>query len=129
MFNNLIGNALKFARNGVVEASLKAWSENGVVSMEARVRDDGPGVDADRVDAIFEPFVHGSGPDGAGLGLSICRQVVDRMEGRIWAENNAGRGATFAFDVVAPAVGKGRGRGHPTSRPSPTWNCSPIRTS
>jgi signal transduction histidine kinase/CheY-like chemotaxis protein len=102
VFNNLIGNALKFARNGVVEASLKAWSENGVVRMEARVRDDGPGVDADRVDAIFEPFVHGSGPDGAGLGLSICRQIVDRMDGRIWAENNAGRGATFAFDVSAP---------------------------
>ncbi|WGM31670.1 response regulator [Brevundimonas sp. NIBR11] len=102
VFNNLIGNALKFARNGVVEASLKAWSENGQVRMEARVRDDGPGVDADRVDAIFEPFVHGSGPDGAGLGLSICRQIVDRMDGRIWAENNAGRGATFAFDVAAP---------------------------
>ncbi|WP_426039614.1 response regulator [Brevundimonas sp. DC300-4] len=102
VFNNLIGNALKFARNGVVEASLKAWSENGQVRMEARVRDDGPGVDADRVDAIFEPFVHGSGPDGAGLGLSICRQIVDRMDGRIWAENNAGRGATFAFDVFAP---------------------------
>jgi signal transduction histidine kinase/CheY-like chemotaxis protein len=102
VFNNLIGNALKFARNGVVEASLKAWSENGEVRMEARVRDDGPGVDADRVDAIFEPFVHGSGPDGAGLGLSICRQIVERLDGRIWAENNAGRGATFAFDVSAP---------------------------
>ena len=102
VFNNLIGNALKFARNGMVEASLKAWFENGVVRMEARVRDDGPGVDADNVDAIFEPFVHGSGPDGAGLGLSICRQVVERLEGRIWAENNAGRGATFAFDVSAP---------------------------
>ncbi len=102
VFNNLIGNALKFARNGVVEASLKAWSENGQVRMEARVRDDGPGVDADGVDAIFEPFVHGSGPDGAGLGLSICRQIVDRMDGRIWAENNAGRGATFAFDICAP---------------------------
>ena len=102
VFNNLIGNALKFARNGVVEASLKAWTDKGQVRMEARVRDDGPGVDADRVDAIFEPFVHGSGPDGAGLGLSICRQIIDRMDGRIWAENNAGRGATFAFDVCAP---------------------------
>jgi CheY-like chemotaxis protein len=54
------------------------------------------------VDAIFEPFVHGSGPDGAGLGLAICRQIVDRMNGRIWAENNAGRGATFAFDLDLP---------------------------
>lgn len=108
VFNNLIGNALKFARNGFVEAGLKAWVDGDQVRMEARVRDDGPGVDADRVDSIFEPFVHGSGPDGAGLGLSICRQVVERMGGRIWAENNKGRGATFAFDLTArralPAV-------------------------
>jgi signal transduction histidine kinase/ActR/RegA family two-component response regulator len=102
VFNNLIGNALKFARNGMVEARLKAWVDGADIHMEARVRDDGPGIDAGRVDAIFEPFVHGSGPDGAGLGLSICRQVMERMGGRIWAENNAGRGATFAFDFTAP---------------------------
>jgi signal transduction histidine kinase/CheY-like chemotaxis protein len=100
VFNNLIGNALKFARNGVVEAGLKAVAEGDRIRLEARVRDDGPGIDATRVDAIFEPFVHGSGPDGAGLGLSICRQIVDRMDGRIWAENNPGRGATFAFDLT-----------------------------
>ncbi|RZJ78641.1 MAG: response regulator, partial [Brevundimonas sp.] len=102
VFNNLVGNALKFARDGVVEASLKAWSEHGLIQMEARVRDDGPGVQADAPGDIFEPFVHGSGRDGAGLGLAICRQVVDRMGGRIWAENNQGRGATFAFDLAAP---------------------------
>ncbi|CAN5270565.1 response regulator [soil metagenome] len=102
VFNNLIGNALKFARNGMVEARLKAWVDGDDIRMEARVRDDGPGVDADKVDAIFDPFVHGSGADGAGLGLSICRQIVERMDGRIWAENNAGRGATFAFDFHAP---------------------------
>jgi CheY-like chemotaxis protein len=100
LFNNLIGNALKFARNGVVEAGLKAVADGDHIRLEARVRDDGPGVDADRVDVIFEPFVHGSGPDGAGLGLAICRQIVDRMGGRIWAENNPGRGATFAFDLT-----------------------------
>jgi signal transduction histidine kinase/CheY-like chemotaxis protein len=99
VFNNLIGNALKFARTGVVEASLKATARNDQIRLEARIRDDGPGIDAERVDVIFEPFVHGAGPDGAGLGLSICRQVIDRMGGRIWAENNAGRGATFAFEV------------------------------
>ena len=104
VFGNLIGNALKFARNGVVEASLKAWMEQGRLHMEGRVRDNGPGVDPSRVDAIFEPFVHEAGPNGAGLGLSVCRQVVDRMDGRIWAENNAGSGATFAFDLVADAA-------------------------
>jgi CheY-like chemotaxis protein len=99
LFNNLIGNALTFARNGVVEAGLKAIAEGDRIRLEARVRDDGTGIDLDRVDAIFEPFVQGSGQDGAGLGLAICRQIVDRMGGQIWAENNPGRGATFAFDL------------------------------
>ncbi|MDO9078618.1 MAG: response regulator [Brevundimonas sp.] len=99
LFNNLIGNALNFARNGVVEAGLKAVADGNRIRLEARVRDDGAGVDADRVDAVFEPFVHGTGHDGAGLGLAICRQIVDRMGGRIWAENNPGRGVTFAFDL------------------------------
>lgn len=102
VFNNLIGNALKFARNGVVEASLKAWSEGATIRMEARVRDNGPGIDAERVDNIFEPFVHGAGPDGAGLGLAICQQIIARMGGKIRAEGNAGRGATFAFEITAP---------------------------
>ena len=104
VFNNLISNALKFARNGVVEASLRATAHDGRIRMEGRVRDNGPGLDADRVDVIFEPFVHGSGPDGAGLGLSICRQITERMGGRIWAENNAGSGATFAFELDAERV-------------------------
>ena len=100
VFNTLIGNALKFARNGVVEASLKAWADGGHIRMEARVRDDGPGVDPDA--DIFEPFVHADTHEGAGLGLSICRQIVNQMGGRIWAENNAGRGSTFAIDLSAP---------------------------
>lgn len=102
VFDNLIGNALKFARNGMVEAGLKATASGDVVRLEARVRDDGLGIDPTRVDMIFEPFVHGSGPDGAGLGLSICRQIVDRMGGRIRAGNNHGRGATFSFTLEAP---------------------------
>ncbi len=99
VFNNLVGNALKFARDGIVEASLKAVARGDRITLEARIRDDGPGGDADRAETIFEPFIHGSTKDGAGLGLSICRQVISRMGGRIWAENNPGRGATFAFDL------------------------------
>ena len=99
LFNNLIGNALHFARNGVVEAGLKAVAVGDTIRLEARVRDDGAGIEAERVDAIFEPFVHDSANNGAGLGLAICRQIVDRLGGRIWAENNPGRGATFAFDL------------------------------
>ena len=99
VFNNLIGHALKFARNGMVEASLKAHVVGDQVRLEARVRDDGPGVDPARIDQIFD---HAAGPDGAGLSLAICRHIVEQMHGRIWAENNPGRGATFAFDLSAP---------------------------
>ena len=99
VFNNLIGHALKFARNGMVEASLKAVVIGDQVRLEARVRDDGPGVNPARIDQVFD---HGAGPDGAGLGLSISRHLVEQMDGRIWVENNIGRGATFAFDLSAP---------------------------
>ena len=101
VFNNLIGNALEFARNGVIEAGLKAWVDGDQVRIEARVRDDGPGVEQNRLDGVFEPAGADAGSASAGLGLSISRQIVDRMGGRIWAENNLGRGATFAFDVSA----------------------------
>ncbi|HYF21786.1 MAG TPA: response regulator [Caulobacteraceae bacterium] len=104
VFNNLIGNALKFARNGVVEASLKAALNGSTVTLEGRVRDNGPGVAEDKLDGMFDPFHHAPGqqPGGAGLGLSICRQIVEMMQGSIRAESNAGRGATFAFEVCAP---------------------------
>lgn len=102
VFNNLIANALKYARNGVVEASLKAWADGDRVRLEARVRDNGPGIEPERLERLFEA----SAPDGAaaapnGLGLPICRQIVEAMGGRIWAEANGGQGATFAFDFSA----------------------------
>jgi signal transduction histidine kinase/CheY-like chemotaxis protein len=99
VFNNLIGNALKFARNGVVEASLKASASRDGVLLEGRVRDNGPGMGQDRLATAFEPFAAGQQPGGSGLGLAICRQIVEHMDGRIWAESNAGKGSTFAFEA------------------------------
>jgi signal transduction histidine kinase/AmiR/NasT family two-component response regulator len=99
LFNTLIGNALSFARDGVVEAGLKAVAEGNRIRLEGRIRDDGAGVEPDRIDTVFDPFILGSGQGGTGLGLAICRQIVDCMGGRIWAEKNPGRGTTFAFDL------------------------------
>jgi signal transduction histidine kinase/AmiR/NasT family two-component response regulator len=101
VFNNLIGNALKYARNGVVEASLKAAASADGVRLEARVRDNGRGDGAERLENAFEPFAEGAG-HGSGLGLAICRQIVERMGGRIWAERNPGEGSTFGFEITAP---------------------------
>jgi CheY-like chemotaxis protein len=100
VYNNLIGNALKYARNGVVEASLKAVLDPGGVRLEARVRDNGKG-GPERIEQAFEAVAEGS-DHGSGLGLAICRQIVEQMGGRIWAERNQGEGSTFAFEITAP---------------------------
>ena len=106
VFNTLIGNAMRYARHGVVEASLKAIPHADEVRLEARIRDNGLGISPDQLEQIFEPFTHGvAKPQGsAGLGLSICRQIVEAMEGRIWAERNAGRGSTLGFDASVKRV-------------------------
>lgn len=96
IFNNLIGNALSFARHGMVEASLKAQAKGDLVLIEARVRDDGP-ADAGRISSLLDPAAQ-----DAGLSLTISRRLVEYMDGRIWAEPNMGRGVTFAFDLSAP---------------------------
>jgi two-component system sensor kinase FixL len=58
------------------------------------VRDRGHGLTADKLDKIFKPFFT-SKPQGLGLGLSISRSIIDMHRGRLWAENNNDRGATF----------------------------------
>ena len=102
VFNNLIGNALKFAREGVVEASLKAAVDGDAVKVEGAVRDKGPGIPADRLDSLFDLQTSNHHAGGSGLGLAMCRQAVEMMGGEIHAESNIGKGATFAFEFTAP---------------------------
>ena len=99
VLDNLISNALRFARNGIVEISLKATAEGDRIRLEARVRDDGPGVDAAVIASLHETTLQGAMPSGAGLGLSVSNRIISEMGGSLRAENNAGRGATFAFDL------------------------------
>jgi signal transduction histidine kinase/CheY-like chemotaxis protein len=100
VFNNLIGSALRFARNGVVEASLKAEVDKGEVRLEARVRDSGHAGPRDQLEKAFAGADGEHETVGADLGLSICRQLVRTMGGAIRAESNAGKGATVAFDLA-----------------------------
>jgi two-component system sensor kinase FixL len=74
------------------------------------VADRGTGI-AGSVDAVFEPFVT-SKNHGLGLGLAICRSIIGAHGGRIWAVNNADRGATF--HLWLPRVGAGEALGIPT---------------
>lgn len=70
----------------------------GVDMVRLLVRDAGVGLAADDADKLFEPF-HSTKSGGMGIGLSISRAIVERHQGRLWAEPNAGPGATFSFTV------------------------------
>lgn len=99
LFNSVIGQALRYARSGMVEVSLKARESNDLLTLEARVRDDGPGIPADLVSELFNS---NSTTQPGTMSLAISRHLVTQMQGRIWAENNPGSGSTFAFDLTAP---------------------------
>ena len=110
VFNNLIGNALKFTRQGGVQVTLRARRSDVHVLVEGEVRDSGVGIPADRLGAIFQPFSQteaGVREGGAGLGLSICRQLVEQMGGSIGVtsgEDGTAFGFEFPlFDLPAPS--------------------------
>jgi PAS domain S-box-containing protein len=73
--------------------------------IKVAVSDRGTGLSLDKLDKIFEPFYTTKG-EGLGMGLSICRSIIDGHGGNLWAENNPDRGATFYFTV--PIDGDGR---------------------
>lgn len=75
-----------------------ALSDDGLLLIS--IADRGSGVGPDAADRLFEPFFT-TKPQGLGLGLSICRSIIDAHGGRLWADNNADRGATFTFALPA----------------------------
>lgn len=112
---NLVGNALKFTRQGVVELSV--WPQPPVQSGEegdARVeitrllfmvRDTGIGIARDKLESIFESFTQADSSTtklfgGTGLGLAISKKLIGMMRGDIWVESEPDKGATFKFTAV-----------------------------
>lgn len=79
---------------------------DGPAALRVTVSDSGSGLNSDMLDRVFQPF-HTTKREGLGLGLSICRTIIEAHGGRLHAENNAGAGATFYFtlpvDVARPA--------------------------
>jgi len=63
------------------------------------VRDSGPGLDAEVVDRLFEAF-YTTKPDGMGMGLAICRSIIEAHGGRLWVKANEPRGAVFQFTLA-----------------------------
>ncbi|MBF0272318.1 MAG: transporter substrate-binding domain-containing protein [Magnetococcales bacterium] len=105
---NLLGNAIKFTALGGVEARL-ALNAEAPDSMVFSVIDTGIGITGEQIERIFEPFVQADGGitrryGGTGLGLTICRRLVDMMGGRIWVESQVGEGSGFHFTLPVRAV-------------------------
>lgn len=102
---NLIGNAIKFTESGGI--ALEAAADGDQIRVT--VRDTGSGITPDDLERIFEKFKQAGDtltekPKGTGLGLPICRQIVERHGGRIWAESVPGQGSSFIFILPALAA-------------------------
>ena len=99
LFINLLENALKYTPPG---SPLSIAAKAGDREIEVEVADRGPGLPPEDLDQIFALFYRGSkepGPQGYGLGLSICRAIVEAHGGRIWAENRGDGGAAIRFTL------------------------------
>jgi signal transduction histidine kinase len=96
---NLIGNAIKYSpQGGSIEISLSA--EADVQEVRLSIRDAGIGIPVEEQAHLFRRFARASnsspyGITGTGLGLYLCRELVERHDGRIWFESREGRGSTF----------------------------------
>jgi light-regulated signal transduction histidine kinase (bacteriophytochrome) len=99
IFQNLISNAIKY--RGRETPRIHVSADRDGEGWRFAVGDNGIGIspqDADRVFGMFKRL-HGSDIPGTGIGLAICRKVVERQGGRIWVESEPGKGSTFQFTI------------------------------
>jgi two-component system, sensor histidine kinase and response regulator len=117
ILTNFVNNAVKFTERGEIRLNIEQLERTGEkVQLKFSVRDSGIGMTKEQAAKLFQPFTqadmsttrkHG----GTGLGLTICRRLVELMGGRIWLESEPGVGSTFYFTVwlgVGSATGTGK---------------------
>jgi PAS domain S-box-containing protein len=128
VFMNLMGNAVKFTPSGgEIRVRFQRDLPEGFLRVE--VADNGPGIAREELQLIFEKF-HQSGdtlrskPSGTGLGLYICRRILTRFGGEIWAESELGRGSRFIFTLPTPEAPR-----PPAAKPVAEPEGAPARAS
>ncbi|MFP5258741.1 MAG: ATP-binding protein [Acidobacteriota bacterium] len=120
---NLIGNAIKFTKQGEISLSvdLDGRPVRNSVRLLFTIRDSGIGIAKNRLEEIFEAFSQAGLSShakygGTGLGLSISKNLVQLMDGQIWAESEVGQGSTFFF-TAAFGLAKEQSRSEPSAQP------------
>jgi PAS domain S-box-containing protein len=106
ILTNLVNNSVKFTEKGEVQVEVLAVENDGEkVKLEFSVRDTGIGMTPEQSARMFQPFTQADGSTtrkygGTGLGLTICRKLVEMMGGSIWVNSEAGVGSTFSFTAL-----------------------------
>jgi two-component system sensor kinase FixL len=96
---NLVRNAMD-AMGDAEGSALRIATGHSIDGMAMlSISDNGPGINTEVAGRVFEPFVSTKGVKGMGIGLSICRTIIENHGGKIWVDANAGRGATFHFTL------------------------------
>lgn len=102
---NLTNNAIKFTTEGEILIRISELQTiDSRTCLQFRVKDTGIGIRRDQVAKLFSPFTQADGSTtrkygGTGLGLTICRKLVEMMDGEIWAESQEGQGSEFIFNA------------------------------
>lgn len=101
IFNNLIGNAIKFTENGSIEIGYQPKGK----MVEFYIKDTGIGIPTEYHDKLFERFRQVEGEKtrkfgGNGLGLAITKNLVELMGGKIWLESEPDKGSAFYFSIL-----------------------------
>ena len=98
---NLVLNAAEAMGSAEGTRELSLTTERDPTGILVAVRDTGPGIDAEQLERVFDAF-YTTKSTGVGMGLAICRSIIDAHGGRLWAEPNHPRGAVFQFTVPGP---------------------------
>jgi signal transduction histidine kinase len=98
---NLILNGIQAMSDVAVEhCELGISTEDTEGGVRVRVQDSGPGLSSEKLERLFEPF-YTTKPNGMGMGLLICRSIIEAHGGRLWAAGHASHGAVFQFEIPA----------------------------